>query len=788
MPGKPQDGYVARGVDSEVVKAATDWNNPPRDRHAHWIHLRHEPDTGVHELLKQLPARLAAEGFRPIYIDAGEQLNPSVPGPLAWSVFQHNSNGAFRRLKRAIGDFQSLSLRDKVVRALRFVAVALLLILYVEATLYSFSANRKGFADFWTRYLPGEWTIAPFRTLSQYVGLSGALGLGLTLWRALFPKPPRWNAKAAAEFADNEGYWKALREAGGKQPLALLIDNAAQLPPNETGVLHYLLETEEFIGVFISAGIPGGLRLGPIRQDKIDLPKLSGDILAAARVSDQRIRERVAAQWTRDEGQGTPGVIGAHEWTAFCAVLDRRSIDAGEMQRLYQEVVDSAVLPVLGFTGPQPAAAPETKLREDGEAREIFDEAFCRMEREEMAANRPELLAKVRFLLLIPGLEPATEGGHWREWPLERIRRLTMAAEHASDLANQMPAARIVDAILEGDKDARLALLTKAAELLLTAAEVHRVHGNLLQATIHAQAAAKWYGALEEVLSEVSRTSLFYQLWVCFWLSCEARDREEIRLLESDFPRVREHNVWKILSGYENYLARLPLWEEEPEDPGPGNPSLANIRTLAILRDELWREYGDDHDLAAGSTAFQLREYYEETAANSESLILLWLRQDILEKRRAGEQIPDEFGRAPGGTSGPNRAPMVRRPAAAGLPKPLGGLRTFGQSQRRGRECGRLRESAGGRLREGAGGFEKPVRGGSRSGPVAGVPAGGDASILPAGVDANGRAKGACRGCGPPSADCGRGTIFARGAGDGAEPGMGSLCAPHLRQALLGDV
>jgi hypothetical protein len=104
---------------------------------------------------------------------------------------------------------------------------------------------------------------------------------------------------------------------------------------------------------------------------------------------------------------------------------------------------------------------------------------------------------------------------------------------------------------------------------------------------------------------------------------------------------VQENNTWKILAGHENYLSRKPLWEQEPVDPGPANPELANIRNLAILNDTLLRKHGGDFDKAAKTSAFVIPEVYAEQSPKG--MGLLYRRQDLLARRD-----PEKFAPARG--------------------------------------------------------------------------------------------------------------------------------------------
>jgi hypothetical protein len=476
--------YIHRHIDDSVVEEACRWNTDAEGLHAHWIHIKSTPDTGSHELLKYLVRELPQRGFTPIYVDAQEQLSPEIPGPLAWSVFQILAKRPFRRLKHALDDFKQLPTRKKILAILLVLASVPILMLAVEAKNYLFnnSPDQMSLRGFWKDYLSKQWEITPLRTLLEVSGIAGLVALCVTSYRVLLPKVPRWDADFSSEFADWSGYLKLLHDIGGNCPFAIIVDNAPRLPLIEGKVINQLLLASDFRCVCISVGLPRNLQLGKIRQRTFDLPKLPVEILAVVRANEERIRNRVAEEWAKDEGQRIEGAIGSYEWTAFCALLDRRWIEAGEMKRLYTEVSASPVMALIGLHGPHPAESPETGLREEGTPPQSFDSTYCRMEQDEIALNRPDLLAKIRLMLTVFGLNLDPRPRIWREWDPEHVRTLLLSADQAADLADETAIDELLDKVLVGDDESKARLLCDVVRLLVTAAEIRFVYGNLVSA------------------------------------------------------------------------------------------------------------------------------------------------------------------------------------------------------------------------------------------------------------------------------------------------------------------
>ena len=607
-PRKP--AYQERNIDAEVIAAACKWNVEPKPGYekASVICLKSDRSRGNTSLLLHLEDQLKARGFQPIYIDPAAKRTSHAPNSLALALHQMVATRRVYRLK--------VELRRRLYssRLRQFTSAIVILAFLAWYLWYKYSQDHSYLPPYLHNFLHVFLANNLFQIFTGLFGYTAILSVLLFVISASIPVSSSFDEKAEAEFGVSEGYFRALSHLWNGKPIALLVDNAKSIDLSaEIGIVNKLLAANNelppglpnsFRIVAITVGLPPRLRLCGRDPLFFTVPKLSATLQKEVDDFTEQIKGEIDASLVAAADKRKDGVVGLHEWLIYEAALGRQSIAPKELQSLYQNVIASDILPLIGLSGPHRQKPPATILRTKRTATDelIFKPLYCDQTVEFYADHHKNLLAKARLMLAIPGINRNRSGVHWRDWDSAIQREVVYAAEHAEDLADSDQNGRDVFSLLQADDEAKHKTILELFELLVVAAEIQKARGHLLRATDFLQSAAKWYATVEATIPEPLQSRFFYGLWTNFWLSCDVDERTWIRNFESTHPDIRKSNTWKILNNWESRLAGLPL-DHEVTDPGEAFPELANIHQFAMLKDGVIRLHGDDYDAAANRTS-----------------------------------------------------------------------------------------------------------------------------------------------------------------------------------------
>lgn len=645
-----QPAYQPRRIDDDITEAARHWLEKPEPGYekAAIICLRSEQHRGNSRLLAHAAETLHQMGFQPLLIDPAAKNQSLVPNSLSIA------------LHRELAKYRSYNLKPGLHKLLYgskwslLQQLALYLTVFTLYLAYSYSTD-KSFAPPYLHNFVYIFFLPNFLKIVFLGFFGGATSLAI-VFSVLFPKSRPFDEKAEAEFANPEGYFRALARVCRRKPLALLVDNSSAIDLGlEMEVINTLLGLTpnddlprglpgNFRVLAITLGQPRMLRLNGKYPEYLTVPKLR--LSAQDEVDEQstKVKHEIDAYLVAAAPKRRNGVLGVHEWVAYEAAMDRQSITQEELQARYKAVRSSDLLLQLGLTGPHPTRPPATILREKHRTSgELVYKPFYREQALRFyEKHHQNLLAKAELMLAIPGIACLRNETHWRTWSPATLREVVYAAEYAENLADRDKQGDFLLKLLEGDMDAKRKTILDLLELLLVASEIQVVRGHLLRAIDFLQSATNWYAAVEDKMPEQLQSRLFYALWTSFWLSCELEQRAAIRAFEAKHPKVSETNTWKILNNRELRLMGNPL-VTGLVDPGATFPELANVFQFTEFKDRIIRLHGDDFEEAAKSETFDLGTHYPEQFATSFGIKLLSIQSQILKKRGAGEPLKKEI-------------------------------------------------------------------------------------------------------------------------------------------------
>lgn len=504
---------------------------------------------------------------------------------------------------------------------------------------YVTSMEGRRFSDFLSVYTPRYWSNFPLWLLTSSLG-SLPISLSFLYFSRKFLLPESAKEPGPGDIEElrtGDGLADAFEQTvRAKRGVILLIDEAQWLPPVETTFLNGLLANSgaEAARVLIvaldTAGTDWTHHVRDIESDQLEVPpfelfelrsilnahrkptksakgqpdeadlceQAEGSVKALLAHENVLVSEELGQEFRKASDDDIASVFGVSTLMALQAVCQSPSITKTELLDWLTDEKTKTCLKACGWIAPEEPQKLVKKFSASSIVRKNGD--LCRFDPERRHAlqlwlqqHEPRLLAWIHYFWCCSFLQQI-------QAPLspQSVDHLSPEEHHAVRSA-AWHAARIalfLDKPVEVIQDAR-GLTPEAARerqqqiatVLLTAAAILRSEGDLLESRAFVIDGIEWLHALGGESSRLAGEALD-QLWRGYWLSGDARDRDEIERTAALFPDAAGAPGLQVHQRYEALLQGSASLPPLPE--GSLDPALHNLRGLTETLVQIRRVHG----------------------------------------------------------------------------------------------------------------------------------------------------------------------------------------------------
>lgn len=622
--------YVEREIDYGVVEALR--RGLQAKSRGFWITLVSAPGRGNTSLLEHLKEHLQQDyAFRPYetLLVQGSKASPGHEpglGPLGDALYHKVASLGMSRIYKIRRRLRNASKAQLFICAVVILGSAVLACLFAGFAEYVTSMQGRRFGDFLSVYTPRHWPNFPLWLLTSSLGsLPISLGFLYISRKFLLPASAKEPGPGdIEELRTGDGLADALEQTvRAKRGVILLIDEAQWLPPIETTFLNGLLANsgDEAARVLIAALDTAGTdwthHLHGVESEQLEVPpfelfelrsilnahgkptksgkdqpdeadlceQAEGNVKALLAHENVLVSEELGQEFRKASADDIGSVVGVSALIVLQAVRQRASITKTELLKWLTD--EKACLKECGWIAPEGPQELVKKFAACSIVKTSGD--LCRFDPERRHAlqlwlqhHEPRLLARVHYFWCCSFVQQS-------QGPLKH-HAVRSAAWHAARIALFLDKpVEVIQDVGGLSPEAARERQQQIATVLLAAAAVLRSEGDLLESRAFVIDGIEWLHGLGGASSRLAGEALD-QLWRGYWLSGDARNRDEIERTAALFPDAAGTPGLRVHHRYEALLqgsASLPPLPEESLD-----PALHNLRGLTETLVQIRQAHG----------------------------------------------------------------------------------------------------------------------------------------------------------------------------------------------------